>query len=321
MWARRGGAKAAGKARVTPFERYIQSGGRRPGLWRVLAGAAITAALWIGGTFGVLFLWSALNVARKRGTENLLATLNGAGEGGPELVAVLLLTFAGIWIGVILAVRLLHRQEFATLFSPERRIRGGDFLKGLLVAAAFTGLSLPFALSVAQPDPAPIPISIWLALLVPIIALVFVQATAEELMFRGYLLQQLALRSRNPLVWAVLPSALFGALHWSGAMPGEAGLMYVGTTFLMGIALAVLVSRTGSLWAAAGMHVGFNVIGLTVVGTEGLLSGAQLFLFPHADLPQLMRIDFAMTGLLLAFVLSPWAPFGPPRDEEGGATA
>jgi membrane protease YdiL (CAAX protease family) len=80
----------------------------------------------------------------------------------------------------------------------------------------------------------------------------------------------------------------------------------------MGLALAALVWRTGSLWAAIGVHVGFNAIGLTVVGAEGVLSGAQLFLFGGDDLLPLMRIDLATTAALLAFVLSPWAPFGPP---------
>lgn len=294
---------------MTAFERYIESGGRRPGLWRVLAGMAIIAALWIGGTFGVLFLWGALEAGRRGG----LGRLTDA-EGGPEIVAVLLLTFAGIWLGVMLAVRLLHGQTFRSLFAPERRVRTGDFAKGLLIAAAFTAASLPFAMTVAQPVASPLTLSDWLAALLPVAALVFVQATAEELMFRGYLLQQLALRSRNPLVWAVLPSAVFGSLHYSAALPGGAELLYVGTTFLMALALAALVWRTGSLWASIGLHVGFNLIGLTVVGTEGVMSGAQLFLFPGSELPGLMLVDLATTALLLAFVLSPWAPFGPPRE-------
>lgn len=302
---------------MTAFERYIESGGRRPGLWRVLAGIAIIAALWIGGTFGVLFLWGAVEAARRGEPGGALGRLTGA-EGGPEIVAVLLLTFAGIWLGVMLAVRLLHGQPFWSLFAPERRVRAGDFTKGLLVAAAFTTASLPFAMAVAQPVLSPLPLAVWLGALLPVAALVFVQATAEELMFRGYLLQQLALRSRNPLVWAVLPAAVFGSLHFSAALPGGAGLLYIGTTFMMGLALAALVWRTGSLWAAMGMHVGFNLIGLTVVGTEGVMSGAQLFLFPGSELPGLMLVDLATTVLLLGFVLSPWAPFGPPR---GGARA
>lgn len=310
---------------MTAFERYIAAGAGRPDLWRLFAGIVLISSFWIGGTFAVLLVSAALAAGPGDPGEALrqLADLGPAGElaAGPGIVLVALLTFSGIWMGVLLTVRLLHGQPFHTIFAPDRRVRRGDFARGVLVAVAFTALSAPFALALAQPVQSGLAMPVWLAALLPVIALVFVQATAEELIFRGYLLQQLALRSRSPLLWAVLPSALFGALHYSGGLPGAAGLLYVGTTFLMGLALAALVWRTGSLWASIGVHVGFNVIALTLVGTEGVMSGAQLFLFRASDLPALMQVDMAMTALLLAFVLSPLAPFGPARDEAEGRGA
>jgi membrane protease YdiL (CAAX protease family) len=38
---------------------------------------------------------------------------------------------------------------------------------------------------------------------------VFFQAASEELVFRGYLPQQLAARGDSPLVWGFLPSFVF----------------------------------------------------------------------------------------------------------------
>jgi membrane protease YdiL (CAAX protease family) len=299
---------------MTPFERYIASGGQRPGLWRLVLGAAIIAAAWFAGTAAVLGIWvlyaAGLEGSPDRASDWLIATVV---EGDPGVILVLLTTFAGIWAGVFLAATILHNQPFATLFAPERRIRLGDFGKGLLVAAIFAVGSTIIGLAFAEPVPTAMPFALWLSFLIPLLTLVFVQATAEELIFRGYFLQQLALRSRSPLVWAVLPSAAFGSLHWASDLPGEAATYYVLTTFLMGLALATLVWRTGSLWAAIGVHVGFNAFGLAVIGAEGVLSGAQLFLFSHDDLMPLMRLDLATTAALLAFVLSPWAPFGPPR--------
>jgi uncharacterized protein len=298
---------------MTPFERYIASGGHRTGHWRLVSGVVIIAAMWFAGAAGVLFLWTVYTSVRSGDPDLAAERLGSVLIGGdPEIVGVLLTTFAGIWAGVFLVVTVLHRQRFATLFAPERRVRFGDLGRGILVAVAFAFASTVVGLTIAAPVATTLSLPIWLAFLVPLVALVFLQATAEELIFRGYLLQQLALRSRNPLVWAVLPSAVFGALHWAGDLPGEAVAYYVLTTFLMGLALAALVWRTGSLWAAIGVHVGFNAIGLTVVGAEGVLSGAQLFLFSGEDLLPLMRVDLATTAALLAFVLSPWAPFGPP---------
>lgn len=295
---------------MTAFERYVASGGRRTGFWRVLLGIALIGAFWVAGTMAVIFVWGALNVARYGPDEARDRVGEIAAGGDPETVAVMLLTFLGMWLGVFLAVRLLHAQPFSTLFAPDGGVRGSDLLKGLLVSAVFVGATVPVGMAIADPTATTLPAGQWLAFAAALLALVFVQATAEELVFRGYLLQQLALRSRNPLVWAVIPSALFGALHWANAPTGEVAAYYVAATFLIGLALAALVRRTGNLWAAIGVHVGFNVFGLTIVGSEGVLSGAQLFLFPEEEMLALMRVDVVATALLLAFVLTPWAPFG-----------
>jgi uncharacterized protein len=301
------------RAPVTAFERYIASGGKRPGLWRVFGGLGIICAAWFAGTAGVLFLWTAWDAIATGDPDFARDRLGNALSGGDaEIVAVLLATFAGIWLGVFAAVTLLHRQRFMTLFAADGRARPADLGKGLLVAGAFAFGSTLIGLVVSEPVASALPVPLWLTLLLPLIALVFMQATAEELIFRGYLLQQLALRSRNPLVWAVLPSAVFGMLHWAGDLPQEAAAYYVGTTFLMGLTLAALVWRTGTLWASIGVHVGFNVFGLTVIGADGVLSGAQLFLFRSEDVLPLLRVDILTAAALFIFVLSPLAPFGPP---------
>ncbi len=299
---------------MTAFERYIASGRQRPGLWRVIAGLAVIVTAWFAGTAGVLFLWTTWNAVATGDPEFARERLASAlGGGDAEVVAVLLGTFAGIWLGVFVVTTVLHGQRFRTLFAPDGRLRPGDLGKGVLVALAFALGSTLIGLILSEPVATPLPITLWLALLVPLIVLVFVQATAEELIFRGYLLQQLALRRRNPLLWAVLPSAAFGMLHWAGDLPQEAAVSYVLTTFLMGLTLAALVWRTGALWASIGLHVGFNVFGLTMVGAEGVLSGAQLFLFRSEDVLPLLRVDLLTSAALLLFVLSRLSPFGPLR--------
>lgn len=302
---------------MTAFERFVASGGQRPGLWRVIAGLLVIGAAWFAGSAGVLFLWTTWNAISTGDIASAQDRLGSVLVGGDaEIVGVLLATFAGIWLGVLVAVSLLHHQRFITLFAADGRVRPADLGKGLLVAAAFALASTLIGLILAEPVTTAVPVSLWLTFLLPLIALVFVQAAAEELIFRGYLLQQLALRSRNPLVWAVLPSTIFGMLHWAGDLPHEVAAYYVVTTFLMGLTLAALVWRTGALWASIGVHVGFNVFGLTVIGAEGILSGGQLFLFQSEDVMPLLRVDLLASAALLVFVLSPLSPFGPQSPAE-----
>src|SRR5699024_9816692 len=51
-------------SRMSAFERYIASGARRTGFWRVLLGTVVIGLFWVGGTMGVLYIWGLLNVVR-----------------------------------------------------------------------------------------------------------------------------------------------------------------------------------------------------------------------------------------------------------------
>ena len=80
----------------------------------------------------------------------------------------------------------------------------------------------------------------------------------EEFIFRGLLFGWL--RSRLGLLWgAILSSAVFGALHWPSGQAVWAGLV--------GLLLAIIVARKGSLWASVAAHAGVNSIGLILLMT------------------------------------------------------
>ena len=104
------------------------------------------------------------------------------------------------------------------------------------------------------------------------------QSAAEELAFRGFLMQSLAARFRSPVVWWLLPALLFGALHWNPAELGaNAGLGVLAST-VVGLALADVTARTGNLSAAIGLHFANNVMAMLVVALPSPVSGLALYL-------------------------------------------
>ena len=219
---------------------------------------------------------------------------------------------AGIWPSTWAAVRLLHHQRFRTLISPERRIRWNEFGGGLLLAISFWLITMVVALAVVgAPVRTNLSMGAWLITLAPLAILVFIQASAEELIFRGYMLQQLAARWRSPLIWGALPAVLFGLAHYSGGAQLGIGWHYVVVTVLFGLAAAALVWRTGSLSAAMGLHVGMNLFALSTVGLEGVIEGTQLFLYDRSAARILFTADGLGTLAILLLVLSPLSPFGP----------
>ena len=107
------------------------------------------------------------------------------------------------------------QRELRPVFEAGEADRVADVVSGLNALMAVEHLVLPAGVS---PEVARLrPTGEWLIGLIPALALILMQVAAEEVAFRGYLLQQLRARFRSPLVWAVLPALVFGALHFDPA--------------------------------------------------------------------------------------------------------
>ncbi|MEI9406338.1 lysostaphin resistance A-like protein [Mesorhizobium argentiipisi] len=250
------------------FERYRRSPNEKTNLPRLFFGTAIVIAFWMAMTALVLFagtyvyiVWRLPGPSTGQYMQDFLAS--------PIGILSALSSFAGIWIGLWVAMRFLHGKPLAGLFGVSRRIAGGDFLKGL-VAVLITSLFSEVLLYWLQPEIArgPIALSSWLLFLVPIALLAFLQTSSEEMLFRGYLLRALAYRFRSPLVWAVLPGLLFTSLHWNTASTlaiNASVFISIGTFALL---LTLLVYVTGNLGAGFGAHLGNNLTGFLLISHQ-----------------------------------------------------
>ncbi len=296
---------------TTPLEVYAAPGTARPGLWRLAVGIVVILVGWLGWTVVVMAGFVLYKLAGGLGVVEALTALTAfLDTTSPASVIFQLATFAGIWPATWAALKLLHGQPFGTLFSPEGRMRWGDFGRGVMLAAGFWVITMVVGLAVVgMPTRTDLPLSTWLLAFAPLAVMVFVQASGEELVFRGYILQQLAARWRNPLIWAALPAFLFGLAHYSSGAELGIGWHYVAVTLLFGLAAAALVWRTGSLAAAMGLHTGMNLFSLSGVGLKGIIEGTQLFLYDASGAKILFVVDGAATLCILLFVLSPLCPF------------
>ena len=114
-----------------------------------------------------------------------------------------------------------------------------------------------------------LPLAAWAAWLPLALPLLLVQTAAEELAFRGFLMQCLAARFARPLVWFLLPALLFGALHWNPAELGANASLVALSATVIGLVLADVTAKTGNLSAAIGLHFANNVTSLLVVSLPG----------------------------------------------------
>jgi len=248
----------------------------RAQIWRTALGIVLTVVIWMATGLGLV--WLAGRVSHLP-PGMVMDTTRWVGA------AMFFLTFAGLHLGLAVTLLLLHRRRYASLFGPAHRLDRGHFLYGLLamlaLAAALYALMPVERLVLPESVPPEItrlrPFGEWLVGLAPALALILLQVSAEEAAFRGYLLQQLRARFRSPLVWAVLPALVFGALHFDARTYGLVNATaYVVNAATLGTLAAFVTMRTGNLGAAIGLHFGNNAM-LTLFGVEGELSGFSLY--------------------------------------------
>lgn len=209
------------------------------------------------------------------------------------------LTF-GIGAAVlVMLVNLLHGRGFWSLIGPAAATwRNLVRVCGVVALVVIVQEILPPWYNLRDASEVR-PIGVWLLFVPLTLAALLVQVGTEEMLFRGYLQQQLASLTRSRWVWMGVPSLLFGGLHyWNGHGPAE-GVMWAFWASLLGLACADLTARSGNLGAAIGLHLVNNAFALLLFGTRGVSgSGVALFLFEN-DYP------FLEDGIEV--LLEPWA--------------
>ncbi|TFL18079.1 CPBP family intramembrane glutamic endopeptidase [Jannaschia formosa] len=283
------------------FARFVAPARARASLWRLVFGVVTIAVVYVLGILAILgAVWGLVGNAGLTGWMQRIALADT-----PTAVLLMLGTFVGMFGGTVVAARLVHKRAPATLTGD--RLWPG-FALGTGVAAAIFGLSFLFPLPFEPVRN--VPLDIFLTFLPLALLGLLLQTGAEEVLFRGYLQQQLAARFDHPAVWIVLPSLVFGALHYNPALAGPNALWLVAAATLFGLVAADLTRVTGSIGVAWGVHFANNAAAILILALNGSLSGLSLWKTPFtaADTEILRPLIVAdmLTTLIVWAVLRVW---------------
>lgn len=220
--------------------------------WRYVLGTILIVVFWVGGTSLMISPVVVFEVVPKH---------------SPLAFALELLSFGAMLLGVMLVTRLLHARSPSTLFGVARRLNWRVILLAALVWAALTALAsgVSFAL-----DSRRFVVNDKLLEHIPILliglALIPLQTSAEEVFFRGYLLQATGRVVRHPVLLSVLNGVLFTLPHLDNP-EAQANLWLAAVQwFLAGFMPALLTLRHGTLDAALGIHAANNLYSFALVG-------------------------------------------------------
>ena len=241
-------------------------------LWRLGMGVILIAGV-------LLLIGQTVNqtLATILGPSGYSALIGSDGSGSQLSVLYLLFTFSFLTVGVIIALKVAHHRGFATLLGEWPvfwRQFFSVFAMLLLINVAIAvlppwDLGLPLEPNVA--------FGAWLLVLPFAVVAVLIQVSAEEILFRGYLQQQLAARFRSPLIWLVVPSVFFGVGHYMPGIAGDNAVMLAVWAGLFGCAMADITARAGTLGPAIAIHFSHNAVAILLVSIQDELSGLALY--------------------------------------------
>ena len=240
---------------------------------------------------------------------------NGLGRTPLSLLFVLF-SFVPIWIGVWIAMKFIHDVPMKELFGSFGKLDLQLLLKGFLVMLVL-GISIETILQFIpvvsgfiyyEPNKVLI-LSDWVKWFLPVMLFIFVQSAAEELVFRGYLLQTIWSKSASYLHAVICPSLIFGLLHFDPQSYGANAWLYCFNTFVVGCLLCLVTLHTGNIALAFGLHWGGNTVSLLFFGIYGNLDGMALWLTLLDPKSGAMGIALIVSTTFMIVIYFLWALF------------
>ncbi len=159
------------------------------------------------------------------------------------VLTLLLIPFAFVFAAVLMCIKFLFKRPVLSVFTARTFFDWKRFFTSFGIWGMVLTIALAIGISTGQPvDWNFNPTTFFLLFLISIF-LIPIQTTAEELMFRGFLLQTFGKIFKKGWISILLTGALFGFLHWANPEVALIGnillLYYIGTGVFLGV-LAVL---------------------------------------------------------------------------------
>lgn len=173
------------------------------------------------------------------------------------------------FIAIPIIVRLLHNRPWWSVAMPERRLDSRRFAIGF-ISVLFVLIVLQIVGYLTSPevyhyngfDPAQ-----WIPLFFLAVIAFFVQASTEEMVYRGYITQFIYRFSKSPWLFLPISALIFSVPHF-GNISGASGVFAILPYFEMGLMFGWLAYRSGSLWMGIGGHVANNWFVTLFVGSD-----------------------------------------------------
>ncbi len=220
------------------------------------------------------------------------------------LIVMVGLSFSISYLFLYLCVRFIHKKTFISIINTGNKVRWKKIGIG---AVAWLGIIVILDIISYLIDPGSFKISLnpqgfWILALLALIAFP-IQASFEEVFFRGYLMQGISLIFERPWVVLMVTSLCFALLHWWNGGTVVMSLSIVMGTFIIGLMLGILTMADNGIELAIGVHI-INNLYVSVIHSspDGGLGNLPSLVVSPSD-PYLSPVILALAAVILIGVL------------------
>lgn len=186
--------------------------------------------------------------------------------GAETLLALQIIPFAFVLIGLLLGNRFILNRKWILLFTQRNRFDYSRFFWGFAVWGILIVLNVLLDFYFKPSDYTwnfswkPFLSSFFLLL-----ALLPIQITTEELLFRSLVLQGFFARTRS--IWAsiLISGIMFGSIHFGNPEIMESGYALLSVYMVFGIFLSLIVAKDNGIEITMGFHLANNLISAILV--------------------------------------------------------
>ncbi|MDJ0648999.1 MAG: CPBP family intramembrane metalloprotease [Xenococcaceae cyanobacterium MO_188.B19] len=227
-------------------------------------------------------------------------------EGVAPLISYLVINFIliSLLIGLYIAVRFLHQRHIITLITPNKQIRWKRIFQGFGLYFFLVSVTSGVAMLLSSSNyELTFKLNSFLVFLPVALVLTPIQASAEELFFRGYLMQTLALKTNNSLIPIFGSSVLFMLLHLFNPEAQSNFFLMATFYFLFGIFFAFITIKDNSLELAIGTHTANNLFVVLILNhSRSVLPSPSIFTGFNFD-PLSSLTAFIFTAVSFCFII------------------
>jgi membrane protease YdiL (CAAX protease family) len=220
----------------------------RGGWWRFV----VTITLFAGSVvLGIVLYTAAMLSGLKVAIKNEPAYIQDV----VQLIGTVLIAGLGL-AGLLIGVRFVHHRPVRGIFTDGRPFRFGFVFQSAALWALlwFAGaILLPNGWELLARRFEEIPLAWWPVLAVAMFCAMAVGRTAEEIVFRGYLLTRVAAWVRRPWLAVCISTLVFTLVHRGNAAAYTA-------IALFGIAFGAACIRAGTLAPMIGLHTAHDTL-------------------------------------------------------------